>query len=88
MSQDLDAANRAKIIGDLKALGCTLNDKELASMSTEELDGLRDASRLFKGTQPSAGVKAFGDASDLEDPRGKITTPDHFLSSLKKGGSQ
>ena len=85
-SHERDAANRAKIISDLKTMGCTLSDKELNAMETDALDGLRDASRLFKVNQPSAGVKPFGDTPESDDPKSQFTVPDRFLASLKKGG--
>ena len=86
-SQERDAINRAKIIGDLKTMGCTLSDKELNAMGTDELDSLRDASQLFKREQPSVGLKPFGEESDSLDPNSRITVPSRFLSSLKTGGN-
>lgn len=84
VSQDLDQANRAKIIGDLKGMGCTLTDRDLNSMETDELDSLRDASKLFKANQPSVGVKAFGDAEDQYGQNGRLTVPTLFKASLLK----
>jgi len=85
VNQDLDQANRAKIIGDLKNGGCKLSTKEYNAMSTEELDGLRDAKNLF-GEGKSAGIKAFGDV-EAWDPNSRLTVPDRFLSLTRKGGS-
>ena len=83
VNQDLDQANRAKIIGDLKNGGCKLSEREYNAMGTEELDGLRDARQLFDQGK-SAGVKAFGDV-DSTDPQSRLTVPDRFLSLVKKG---
>lgn len=85
VSQDVDQANRAKLVGDLKMGGCKLSDREYDAMSTEDLDGLRDARQLFDHGK-SAGVKAFGDTESW-DPQSRLTVPDRFLSLTKKGGS-